>query len=150
MPKSKKRKSDNGGGSEELWKRSPFSCILHVRGIQHGDFTSLSNVKGSATDKLAQQHSIRDKRLTEPQDSPNSLEDVYNGIPECLAGADLEPIGYHRGCYQNFTKKQDRLKCSVTSSEESKSRSPRKPPSSSAMQRFPLECIFCQRLELKV
>ena len=78
MPKSKKCKSDNGGGSEEPRKHPPVSCILHVRGIQHGDFTSLSNVKGSATDKLAQQHSIRDKRLTEPQDSPNRMEDVLS------------------------------------------------------------------------
>uniref|UniRef100_UPI00358E3B67 uncharacterized protein n=1 Tax=Myxine glutinosa TaxID=7769 RepID=UPI00358E3B67 len=69
---------------------------------------------------------------------------------QSLAGADLETIGYHRGCYQNFTKKQDRLKCSAISTEAATSRSHRKLPSSSAMQLFPPECIFCGRLELKV
>lgn len=78
------------------------------------------------------------------------MEDVCNHIPESLAGADLEIIGYHRGCYQNFTKNQKRLKCSVTSNEASISCSPRKPPSSSARQLFSPDCIFCGRLEVKV
>ncbi len=30
MPKSKKYKSDNGGGFEELRKHPPVTCILHV------------------------------------------------------------------------------------------------------------------------
>ncbi len=150
LSKSKKFKSDNGGGSEELTKRRPANCSLHVSGIQHLDFTRLSDVKGSATNKLAQLHSIRDRRLIEPHDSPYRMEDVCNSIPESLAGADLEAIGYHRGCYQNFTKNQDRLKCSVKYHEASTSRSLRKTPSSSAIQMFPPECIFCGRLELKV
>lgn len=152
MPKSKKRKCDNGGGSEELHKRLSVCCILHVTGIQHGDFTPLSNVKGTAAEKLAQMHDIREKRLLEPLDSPNRMEEVCSQIPESLAGADLQVIGYHRGCYQNFTKNQDRLKSSSTSQElkASKSRSPRRQSSSSAIQLFPPECIFCQRLEVKV
>lgn len=151
MPKSRKRKTDNGGVSEELWKRPSVSCIVHASGIQHGYFTAFSNVRGSATDKLAQLHSIRDRRLAEPSDSPSRMEDVCNGIPESLVGADLEAIGYHRGCYQNFTKNQDRLKCIVESKEAPTSRSPRKlPPPCSTMQLFPPECIFCQTVELKV
>lgn len=42
------------------------------------------------------------------------MEDVCNQIPETLAGEHLEAIGYHRGCYQKFTKNQDRLKCTIT------------------------------------
>ena len=103
-----KRKSDHSVGQEvRLRKRSAVSCILHVSGIQHGDFTPLSNVKRSATDKVAQLHNIRHRRLIEPRDSPNRMEDVCNQIPEGLAGAYLEAIGYHRGCYQMFTKNQD-------------------------------------------
>lgn len=128
-----------------------LSCILHVSGIQHGDFTPLSNIKGSAADKLAQLHDIRDRRLLEPRGSPNRMEDICNQIPESLAGENLETIGYHRGCYQKFTKHQDRLKCSVTSNDGAcTSRSPRKSRPSSATQLFPPECIFCQKLELKV
>ena len=87
----------------------------------------------------------------EPQDSPNRMEEVCNQIPESLAGADLETIVYHRGCYQKFTKNQNHLKFSVTSNERSSaSRSPRKSSSSSAMGLFPPECIFCEKLELKL
>ena len=113
MSMPKKRKRDNDGGPEEVLKSPPTCCILHVSGIQHLNFTPLSKVKGSATEKLAQLHSIRDRRLREPHDSSYRMEDVCNQIPESLAGVDLEAIGYHRGCYQSFTKNLDRLKCSV-------------------------------------
>lgn len=52
--KSKKGKSNNGGGSDVLQKHPAVTCILHICGIQHGDFTPFSNVKWSATDKLGQ------------------------------------------------------------------------------------------------
>ena len=121
-----------------------------MSGIHHGDFISLSNVKGSATEKLAHLHSIRDKRLLEPLDSPHRLQEVCSCIPESLSGEVLEAIGYHRGCYQNFTRNQDRLKYCSQELQASTSRSPRKAPSSSAIQLFPQECIFCKKLEVKV
>ena len=40
MPKSKKRKTEIGGGSEELRKRPPVSCILRVSG--HEDYKKVS------------------------------------------------------------------------------------------------------------
>lgn len=150
MPKSKKRKSDNGGGLEELQKRPRITCILHVPSIEHLDFTPFSQVQGSAAEKLAQLHGIRDRRLAEPLDSPYRMKDICNHIPESLDGADLETIGYHRGCYQNFTKNQNRLKCSADSNEAPTSRSHRNSASSLAMKLFPLECIFCGKLEVKV
>lgn len=110
MPKLKKHKCDNGGGAEELKKRPTVYCILHMSGIQHGDFTPLSNIKGSATDKLAQLHGIHDKRRLEPLDSPSRMVDVWSRIPENFADADLEAIGYHLGCNQNFITNQDHLK----------------------------------------
>ena len=90
-----KRKSDNAGGQEVLQKQAAVRCILHVSGIQHGDFTPLSNVKGSAAEKLSYLHDIRHRRLMEPRDSPNRMEDICNQIPETLASANLEAIGYH-------------------------------------------------------
>ena len=79
------------------------------------------------------------------------MEDVCNQIPETLAGANLEAIGYHRGCHQKFTKNQDRLKCSVTPNARGLTiRSPRKSSSSSAIRLFPPECTFCEKLELKL
>lgn len=69
-------------------------------------------------------------------------------FPEIVDGAVWKAIGYHRGCYQNFTKNLDRLKSIVTSNDGAiTSRSPRKPTSS---QLFPPECIFCEKLELKL
>ena len=87
----------------------------------------------------------------EPRDSPYRMEDVFNQIPETLTGADLEAVGYPRGCYQKFTKNQDRLRGSVTLSEIiSKTRSLRNSSSSSASWLFPPECIFCEKLQLKL
>ena len=130
-----KRKCNNADGHEVLRKHPSVRCILHVSNIQHGDFTSLSNVKGSTTDKLSQLHNIRHRRLMEPPHSPNRMEDVCNEIPEALSGEHLEATGYHRGCYQTFTKNQDRLKCSTSPNHRaSTARSPRKLSSSSAMR----------------
>ena len=90
MLKSKKRKSDSGGGSEKLSKRPLLSCILHTPGLEDLDFIPLSQIKGAATDKLALLHTIRSRRLAEPHDSPYRMEDVCNQIPEDITGRDLE------------------------------------------------------------
>ena len=150
MPKLKKLKCDNGGELEELQKCPPVNCILHVSDIQHQEFIPLSEVKGSPTDKLAQLHSIRDKGISEPHGSPYRMDDVCKRIPDSLDGANLQGIGYYRGCYQNFTKNQDCLKCKAAFNETSTSRSPRKSSSASSMPQFSPECICCGRLEIKV
>ena len=146
MPK--KRKNDSGGGQEVRHKRPPVTCILHVSGIKHGEFTPFSQIKVPVTEKLAYLQNIRDKRLSQPPGSPNRMEAVCKSIPDNLTGADLGAIGYHRACYQHFTKNQDRLQCNLVVS--SASHSPRKRPSSSGSLLFPAECIFCQKLEKKV
>ena len=79
------------------------------------------------------------------------MEDICNQIPETLVGANLETTGYHRGCHQKFTKNQDRLKCSATPNESaSMTRSPCKASSLSAVRLFSPECIFCEKLEVKL
>ena len=145
-----KRRSDRSEGSAKRIKSEVSRCILHVKGIQHGDFTLLSSVKGSPDEKLAQLHEIRERRLLEPQDSPNRMEDVCNEIPESVDSSDVHTLGYHRGCYQKFTKNLDRLKSSEvsTSNQESMLRSPRSKSTPTVL--FPPECIFCQKLEIKV
>ena len=153
MPKSKKCKTDGGGGLDVPQKRPPVICMLHVIGIQHGEFTSMKNIKGSPSDMLNKLHGIRDRRLLESHDSPNRMTDICKGIPENLDGKDLGSIGYHRGCYQNFTNNLSRLKCrdtSKSSGDASKSRSPRKPSTSSGIQFFPPACIFCKKIAIKV
>ena len=153
MLKSKKRKSDGGGEPEELPKRPSVSCILHCTDSTDLDFMPLSQSKGPIAQKLALLHTIRDRRLSEPIGSAYRMEDVCKLIPDEIITDDLDTIGYHRGCYQKFTKNQDRLKCN-TSSEvvcSSTSRSPRKVgTSSNTAQLFPPECIFCDKIETKI
>ena len=59
---SKKCKSDNGVSHKNC---GSASYQLYLRGIQHFEFTPLSKVKGSVTDKLAQLQSIHDIPLVE-------------------------------------------------------------------------------------
>ena len=144
-----KRKSNQSDEEVPKKRYTGVKCIFHVNGIHHGDFTPFSNVQGPANDKLAQLHDIRNRRLSEPQDSPNRMEDACNQMPASLDGVNLKFIGYHRGCYQKFTKNLDRLKSDAASNSNDNvltSRSRRKPSS----QLFPPECIFCQKLELKL
>lgn len=144
-----KRKS-NTSECRSKRKSEVFTCILHTKDIQHGDFTLLSNVKGSAEEKLEQLHNIRERRLLEPRDSPNRMEAVCYQIPESVDVDDLNTVGYHRGCYQKFMKNLDRLKSKTesTKGQEPALRSPRSKATPTVL--FPQECIFCQRLEVKV
>ena len=50
---------------------------------------SVMLIKGSALEKLSQLQNIRHRRLMEPQDSPNRMEDACNQIPETLAGENV-------------------------------------------------------------
>ena len=120
-----------------------------MNGIQHGEFIPLANIKCSH-EKLAKLHSIREKRLIQPNDSATRMEVVCNNIPESLTGLDLDVTGYHRGCYQKFTKNLDRLKCGLPDDQLSTPRSPRKLPSISTRTHFPPACIFCDKVEKKV
>ena len=103
--------------------------------------------------KLHQLQDIRDKRNTETDNSPHRMKKICDKIPEVLTGLNLETTGYHRKCYQKFTKNLDRFDIvSDTNVEQMKyqiSRSPRR-PQLSPTNAFPLECIFCENLELKL
>ncbi|KAG1653515.1 hypothetical protein GQR58_025525 [Nymphon striatum] len=145
---AKKRRADHGCNLEELQMPPPV-CILHVSGMQHGEFIPLHNIRGPPQEKLEMLHNLREKRLLQSRDSPARMEAVCRLIPDNLDDVDLERTGYHRGCYQAFTKHQNRLKCFVPDDEPSTIRSPRK-SSTSSKNIFPPECIFCEKLETKV
>ena len=90
-----KRKSNHVDGQEVFQKHPTARCILYGSGIQHDDFLSPSNAKGSATKKLSQLHNICHRRLMEPQNLPNSIEDVCNQNPGTQQHAPL--VNYHPG-----------------------------------------------------
>ena len=148
MSKARKRRTNHICNLEDL-QISPSVCILHVSGIQHGEFIPLQNIRCPPQEKLEMLHNVRKKRLLQSHDSSPRMEAVCKLIPDNLDGVDLERTGYHRGNYQTFTKHQDRLKCVAPDNEPSTIRSPCK---SSTFSRniFPTECIFCGKLETKV
>ncbi|KAG1682474.1 hypothetical protein GQR58_010998 [Nymphon striatum] len=51
MSKAKKRRADHGCNLEELQMPPPV-CILHVSGMQHGEFIPLHNIRGPPQEKL--------------------------------------------------------------------------------------------------
>ena len=128
-------------------------------GIEHGNFTPFSNIRGDPTEKLAQLHNIRDQQLTESLGSIHHIDLIYKLIPETLEDVDLDSHGYHRHCYQRFHANLNRLKVSETSAlsalTKAKHHSHRK--QSAAMDAaglcaspvFSRECIFCENLEIK-
>ena len=133
--------------------------VYYMIGIEHGNFTPFSNIRGDPTEKLAQLHNILDQRLTEPLGSIHCMDLVCGLIPEILEDVDLDSHGYHRHCYQRFHANLNRLKVSETSAlsalTKAKHHSPRK--QSAAMDAaglcaspvFSRECIFCENLEIK-
>ena len=135
--------------SEPKTKVKTFTCILHVPGHEKDPFTPLSSTKIGPNEKLVYLQDIRDKRLAQPLDSPLRMDDVCEQIPISLECMDIDKIGYHRKCYQMFTKNLDRLQgLQAGPSTSGKHHSPRKCRSSEPC--FPEECIFCAQAEIKV
>jgi hypothetical protein len=146
MKSAKKRRISHERKSTEP-EVSP-TCILHFKDIDHGAFIPFSNTKCCPNETLAKLIRIRDKRLCQPYDSITRMQYVCNNIPESLDGLNLAHTGYHRACYQKFTKNQDRLQCEDNNQPSTSThRSPRKLPPSDII--FPPTCIFCGKLEIK-
>lgn len=105
MPKHKAdRRSDHADT-----KHVPPTCIIHLLSIaDHGHFTPLSEIKGTADDKLRQLHQIRDRRMCVSHDSPLRMQSVCDQIPTTLPD-DMTNVGYHRQCYQRLRANLHRL-----------------------------------------
>uniref|UniRef100_UPI00358F9AD5 uncharacterized protein n=1 Tax=Myxine glutinosa TaxID=7769 RepID=UPI00358F9AD5 len=143
MPKRKR-------SVEPAAQSSPPTCILHVPSMSdHGDFTPLRKIKGSASEKLQLLQKIRDRRLNQPHDSPCRMQSVCDQIPATLPD-DLERVGYHSKCYKHFVRHFHRLGDDTEPGPSTSSwhHSPRK-PGGSAEPIFPPECIFCEKVETK-
>lgn len=143
MPNRKRKRSGNGRATIPKTGK----CILHVpSSSDHGPFTNLSNVKGTPIQKLQYLHDIRDRRYRQPHGSPFRMQSACDQIPATLPD-DLESVGYHRLCYQLFTKNLDRLGDETESGTSTTlQRSTRKKHTGPL---FPPECIFCKKPEIK-
>ena len=116
-------------------------CILHTTGIKHGAFTAFADLQDPA-ERFQKIENIRDRCLA--KDNPAlRMEDVCKHIPQKLQ----QNHGYHRGCYQKFTKTLNRLaQEDIPSASGSQCRSTR----SSASQKpesiiFNPDCVFCNK-----
>ena len=137
--RGKKRKCTE---SVESSKQRQQVCIIHCPGAKHGPFTNLCN-SNDPNERLNMLRSIRDRRLSQPPDSPFRMEEACNLIPEDIS----DVHGYHRDCYQLFTKNLNRL--SETSFDATKPSTSRPPRSSLDKVIFKPDCIFCKKEGLK-
>lgn len=147
-----KRKPDRSGDHVANKQPTP-TCIIHVFSIaDHGHFTPLSEIKGTADAKLQQLHQIRDRRMCLTHDSPYRMQSVCDQIPTTLPD-DLKSVGYHRQCYQRFSANLNRLPDHIEAGEVGTSQwhhDPRKvSPTGFTVPIFPPECIFCDKVEIK-
>jgi len=143
VDRGQKRKRTKASGELSCTTKTE-KCLIHVlRGVKHDKFTALQTV-ADPTERLAVLHEIRDLRLAESPSSALRMEEVCRQIPDSLDGYDLTITGYHRGCYQYFSKNLDRLKSRNRSEPAFSHRhSPRKPGNTATV--FGPECIFCEK-----
>ena len=96
MPPKKKQNVD----SEECNK----ICIIHFSPNNEQNFVNLFQAAGNDK-KIEKIKQIAFKRLNQPDESSYKLSEHCVNIPTTL----MNHHGYHRDCYQRFTKNLDRL-----------------------------------------
>ena len=96
MPPKKKQKVD----SEECNK----ICIIHFSSSNEQSFVNLFQV-AEKDKKFEKSKQIAFKRLNQPGGSSYKLSEQCANIPTTL----MNHHGYHRDCYQCFTKNLDRF-----------------------------------------
>lgn len=150
MLTSKKWQTDDGDGLHT----HDVTCIIHKNGIKYLKFIPFSDIDGFLVDKLGFLLGICDKHLSLPCESSYHMENVCNQIPESTDGKELTYVGYHRGCYQHFTKNLDRLPKSQELQPSDVASALHSPwwssTSSGNKPLFPPECIFCGKLGKKL
>ena len=149
----KKKTTPNDGDPEWNPKKTKLShsgsssniCIIHSPSCSSYHFTNINS------DSLKRLSDIRDKRQQQPIGSPARMDDVCKSFSVYEHSSDLQgqQLGYHTGCYKNFTRNVSRLKELSTSTEnlqENGKRSTRlslPSPGTSDKFIFNPDCIFC-------
>ncbi len=145
-----KRKSKSGEdskistGKQKCVRRT---CVIHFPQVAENDnFVPFSSINSEPSTKLSYLLDISKRRLSQPADSPYRMTIQCNLLPESLNDLDVETVGYHRTCYQTFTKNLDRLQeqTAEASCSSQKCFSPRK-ASSTHVLFSPNECLFCEK-----
>ena len=93
-------------------------CIIHFDNLKINkkeEFVRLRE-KSTALVKLSNLQRIKEKRLQQSVESIERMQDACNKLPDRIDGLDLETTGWHRCCYNKFTKNEKRLQLSMTTS----------------------------------
>ena len=145
-PKRGQKRKATEGGCSKANKRKEI-CVIHSKKSNGKSFISMDSKKDPEVifQKLKQ---IRNMRMEEPVNSIHRLEHECSQIPEEL---NINHHGYHRDCYQMFTRNLSSLHHSTDASSnkfsetsEQKTRSNRS-QSTSERVIFNPDCIFCNK-----
>lgn len=131
MPPKKKQKSD----IEEI-------CIIHWSSSNQKNFINLFIAK-DRDEKFERIKEIGQQRLGQGETSPYCLHEQVMCIPSLLT----EYHGYHRDCYQRFTKNLDRLGTLEVETASSSGVSRRSSNKWNDGIIFNQDCIFCNKIE---
>ena len=130
-PPVKKRKQSSS--------TEPGICIIHFKGIT-GSFTFFSNLK-EPHERFEAIKTISNLRQQQPIGSTSRMNNICKSIPETL---NQEVHGYHRACYNKFSKNKDRLvQLDASDSSDGSGKSSKR--SSSDKILFAKDCIFCTK-----
>ena len=107
----------------------------------HYDASSCDNFTLLAEERFQKIIKIRDLRLSQPTDSTHRMESVCRLIPTEIG----EGHGYHRDCYNHFTKNVERLKSTDSSKSKEIFRKVQRKMSVDKVALFAKDCIFCNK-----
>ena len=112
--------------------------LFTLRTLKEKSFVYLSTCRGGPQKKLEKLQEIREKRLSQPEDSPHCMAEACSHIPDNL----LPEHGYHQDCYQRFMNHTERLESYEGIQQARTSRRVRDTCTSEGII-FYLDCIFC-------
>ena len=151
MSKPKKSKSEEeccGGTScsSNTGDGVTETCIIHFPDVNISHPTILVPNIENPSERVKKLNDICRHRLLEPQGSVQRMADICCQMPPTYSIEHM--YGYHRQCYQNFTRNLNRLKAfAVLEEKPATSRTKRRPSTEKYI--FSRICIFVTKIAIK-
>ena len=114
-------------------------CIVHSQKSNNESFTYMSQISDCES-RLQKLKDIRTQRSLLSLTSADRMKQSCDLIPDVI----VEYHGYHRDCYQRFTKNLDRLSSTLNNSSAEPTNIKR-PPREKHSILFNPDCIFCNK-----
>ncbi len=145
MDESRQTKKRKRTGSSVSEHKNEQICVLHFNDSKSEGFLLFSDLT-EPQQRFEKLKTICAKRQSQSIGSPYRMDDTCILLPVDYS----EEHGYHRDCYQRFTKNLDRLKETFAQSKPSCStHMPRRASCESDRVIFKKNCIFCNKEGLK-